>query len=356
MYAYTSQNEANIALRNSLAQTYNSGVNSITGYPSIPYGSPIFTPSDGPVVFAPGINSNRSFVATRKPIKKGGFSFDTDLLGSPDVYVHGAFGIIAESDYAKLQAKNYSLTELNVNPTTKVQIVSTSPLQEFTSNSQIYWTTEIGSTNNTIWAPNWYGFPTIAPFWDTTTNYWNFTEIPLKWNNAAGSQLYMVIPGQGFGVSKMKASMLFDQSTFTKNIDIRDHEFYIYGTEPQAVAGSDFNYTYIRIKLLPTNLLSMEDGILVNNFYNFKLFVYGHNGQMSQVMSRRPITSAKGNWSEPSAYIENMAFGIGTTQDMTDIMLESNGSLYITVAFPKSSFNAINAFRSSFKTIFKLML
>jgi len=358
-YSYTSTNATNIALRNSLAQRYNTGYNPITSYPSIPRGAQIFGPGDGRITVTNKNNSNRNFIVTKKPIQKGSISFDTDIMNFLNINIHGAWGLISESQYNVIKNNDHYLNQLvtESNGRQRIGDINT-PLSQFTARSELYWATELVSSLGFIWGPGWYGFPPQAPFF--ANNTWTYSEIPETRYTAPAWNFWTASPGSyQFGVPKQKAASIFDPTTFTKNIDIREHEFYFYGSEPTAVAGLDnINFNYIRVRLRPQDLLSMEDGILTNNFYNFKLLVYGHNGQMYQAMSRRSISSARGNWVDPNATFESLQFGPGTVHAMSDSSLESNGSFFYTVGFPKASLNAMNAFRSSpnikfkFKSVF----
>jgi len=358
--AYTSTNVANIALRNSLAATYPV----IGTYPSIPLNSNLFALAQMPAnniitTLDTGVNNNRSFVITRKPIKSGIVSFDTDLLtlaGSNSITtMNGIYGIISESAYQKIQNNNHYLTELNVS-STNVQTVSTSPKQEFIINSELYWGWRWGRGGSGINNPAALGFPGVPPF--RVNGVWQNGELPVAYGSYIESKLWTINPlVQNIG-SKIDTATLFDDTSFTNNIDIREHEFYLYGSGAQLTTGPNTNYTYIKVILRSKDLFSIEDGIPVNNLYNFKLLIYGHNGQMSSCLTNRAISSIKKNWSSNSAVLQSIVLGLGTSYNMSDALIETDGSLYYTVGFPKSSTADINAFLASpnikfnFKSVF----
>jgi len=355
---YGSTNTSNINLRNSVSVTYPV----ITSFPSVPSNSILYSPNLMPnkqAIFLMNTNvrNNRSFLVTKKAIKKGTFSFDTDISTQSygSVGFFATYGIISQSQYEVIKNNNGFLDEINTNNLTTVQTVSTSPINEFLNNSEYYFDWRYGKGGVGIWPPS-YGFPLVLPFWNGSN--WVYNEIPgssSPYSYYGTSTTNPLIQGIR---NKKDVSTLLDEGSFTLNVDIRDHNFYFYGSQAQIVSGPNSNYTYVRVKLSSKDLFSLEDEILTNNLYNFKLLIYGHNGQMFDCLANRTIYSPAGNWNEPNAILQPLIFGYGTTYSMIDAALDEGGSILYTVAFPKSSTQAINAFISKpnvalrFKTVF----
>lgn len=358
-FRYTSNNTANINLRNSLSLQFPV----LTTYPSLPNGSVLYSPSRMPPGNArtrldTNIKTNRAFIVTKRPVKTGTYSFDTDLMGgsSNSGNMFGTYGLISESEYKKIKNNNNFLNVLNVNNTTNVQVVSTSPATEFLTNSEYYfsWIREQGVSG--LQNPAAVGFPAIPPFF--LNGRWNQSELPSAngpYQDFRVSTINPLIPGVQ---NKRFMTTLLDTNVFTVNVDVRDHDLYFYGTYQGITVGPDNNYTYLSVKVTAKDLFSLEDGVFVNNVYNYKLLIYAHNGQMFDCLKGKNITSQLGNWTDPLATISLLTFGEGTSYERTDGELEADGSLICVVAFPKGNTQAIDTFkqkpnfRLQFKSVF----
>lgn len=349
-YAFVTTNTTAINQRNALATTYPV----ICTYPSIPNNSIMYSPTmmaRNRAIMAINTNArnNRSFILNRRPIKRGIVSFDTDVFFGNDNNMQGMFGIISESEYQKIRNNNHYLTELNVVGVT--QTVSTSPIREFTLNSELFWRWQWGRGNTGL-IPAVIGLPPLPPFF--VNGQWVFNQAPQVYGTYSENFVYTTTPLAGIS-TKVQVSTLIDYGSFTVNVDIRDHEYYFYTNSAQIVAGPDTNFTYIRTRLQSKDLFSIEEGSPTNNLYNFKLLLYGHNGLMATYLTGRRISSIKGNWDESNTVINSITVAEGTSYSKTDAYLETDGALYCTVRFPRTAVTAINAFiaNPNFKLRFK---
>jgi len=341
--------------QNTAAQPFANTYPIVSKYPAIPGGAVIWSPSQQPPGTAickinPDVPVNRAFVVNRNPVLRGLISIDTDLLQMPaagESSFYSEFGIIAESAYQRIRNNNFFFDEINVNSSTKVQQVTTSPMTEFENTSELYWKHFRGAGSEGTSGVVGDTFPFVAGTpWTNSVSppVYNFNNLPTRRGsyldrNAYGLNSLILDKAQ-----KIRLDTRIEPNNFTLNIDIREHNFIINGFGAQVINGPDDNYTYIRAYFKSSNLFSIEDGIPTNNLYNFKLLIYGHNGTMMNCMANRAITSPSKNWSEPAAILLPFGFSYGTTYTMSDAALETDGALSFTVGFPKRSTTAINAF------------
>lgn len=330
----------------------------IRTFPFIPLNSSLYNPA----VMQSGrgalcniqtfVNKNNSFWVTEKGIFSGALSFDGDFLQTLN-----SFGFISSENLSLLQNQNYFLRP-ETTAGDGLITVNTSPLQEFQRNSDIYMENDRYSILQPYVNP-WSFFPFIRPFrvfsGPIPINAWDFNTIPRSLATDGGMRLYAIFPTSPSFQTKTTYGISLDWSSFTVNSEIRHHEFFIYGRDVKSIAGTDPSLEYIQITFGAKDLLSLEGGLQIANTYNFKLFVYGHNGQFLQMVSRLPISSPDNSWSAPTARLLPLRFGPGTSYSNQDTFFETQATLLATITIPKTQTQAITAFKANpnIKLIFK---
>jgi len=339
----------------------------VNTYPSIPYYSDslisesVLFPLSGAInnkpIFRTNVKlKNNSYIISKKALKSGSISIDTDAIDNTDEFF--GFGFITENEYLKLINKNIIETKNNT------QIISTNPAREFFENSEIIYTSTLANgtvpVNYNKENPAQSGFPQTSPFW---RGWWDQTQLP---TGTVGSfpikrEIFFRNPLKPINENKSLAEFRFTTTTeqnFTFNVELRHHTFYLYGSNPRLVSGPDMNnFDYVEVEIRNKDIFSLEDGVLTNNLYNIKLLIYGHNGQFMTFFKNKKGISHLNNWTDSNAAIETFGLGLGTSYSISDSDLELNATLVYTVRFPKNSLAKDNFIKQpnillDFKSIF----